>query len=199
MKKAFTLAEVLAALAIVGVIASVSIPTLQAGYMDRKYKSLAKKAHLTLQQGIEATMLEENVAKARVGMGLIYWLAADSYKIDGYTYKKEEPSLRTIATNEFNNNKARVKMTDGMIIEDSNTCNSCAGSSVCTIYVDVDGAGGPTKSGIGTKLSSYAKSATAVDIMMFQCRNNMVMPPLSTQNSEAANRTRAHLGIQKYD
>ena len=75
MKKAFTLAEVLAALAIVGVIASVSIPTLQAGYQDRKYKSLAKKVHSTLQQAIEATMLEDDIRKARAGMGAIYWLA----------------------------------------------------------------------------------------------------------------------------
>ena len=57
MKKAFTLAEVLSALAIVGVIVAVTVPTLQAGFLDRKYKSLAKKAHLTLQQAIDATML----------------------------------------------------------------------------------------------------------------------------------------------
>lgn len=197
MKKAFTLAEVLAALAIVGVIASVTIPTLQAGYQDKKYKSLAKKAHLTLQQALDATMLEDKIRKARVGMGLIYWLAVDSYEINGVTYEKEEPSLRTISVDD-SGKMAKVKMTDGMIIQDSNTCDSCAGDDECIIYVDVDGKSGPTGSTTSTKLSKYADKASATDIMMFQCKNSMVMPPLPSETSEAAKRTRAHLGIEEY-
>ncbi len=198
MKKAFTLAEVLAALAIVGVIASVTIPTLQAGYHDKKYKSLVKKAHLTLQQAIDATMLEDNIRKARVGMGLVYWLAADSYRIDSVDYEKEEPSLRYITRRLSANFLGSVQMTDGMIIQDENTCNSCAGSTVCTIYVDVDGRSGPTGSTINSTLSSLSNTTSAADIMVFQCRNNMVMPPSKSVKTVAASRTRAHLGIEDY-
>ncbi len=201
MKKAFTLAEVLAALAIVGVIASVTVPTLQAGYQDRKYQALTKKAHLTLQQAIEATMLDDNIRKARSGMGLVYWLAATNVGI----YTKDEPSLRTIASSmHFPGSwQASVKMTDGMIIQDGGTCHSCATNNVCTIYVDVDGASGPTASTHETKLSTFKDSGVATDIMVFQCRNNNIMPPLrdtadpDADNSEAANRTRVHLSIEE--
>ena len=191
MKKAFTLAEVLAALAIVGVIASVSIPTLQAGYQDRKYKSLAKKAHSTLQQAIESTIMDDNIRSVRDDMGIIYWLA--SMNIGGFV--KDEPSLRTI-DEEIGVSTASVKLTDGMIIQDLNECNSCNDNNVCIIAVDVDGASGPTISVLDDPIALDG----AADIMLFHCRNNNIMPPLRDAalggQSAAAQRTRAHLGIE---
>ncbi|MBQ3102213.1 type II secretion system protein [bacterium] len=200
MKKAFTLAEVLAALAIVGVIASVTVPTLQAGYQDRKYKSLVKKAHLTLQQAYDATILEDKIRKARAGLGFIYWLAVDSYVIDGITYDKEEPSLR-IMDEDNGGNLGSIKTTDGMIIQDSKTlnpnrCNSCSTSTACAIYVDVDGASGPTASDVTDDLQDLDNDRAA-DIMVFQCRDNMIMPPPLGENTPAAIRTRVHLGIEE--
>ena len=207
MKKAFTLAEVLAALAIVGVIAAVTVPTLQAGYLDRKYKSLAKKAHLTLQQAVDATILDDKIRKARAGMGTVYWLAVDSYTANGKTYTKEEPSLRILASSVYSK-KSTIKLTDGMIIQDSNTldvdlCASCATDRLCAIYVDVDGNSGPTGTTIGNSrpnlraIDYSTDSNKATDIMVFQCRNNMVMPPPKTATTPAAHRTRIHLGIEE--
>ncbi len=200
MKKAFTLAEVLAALAIVGVIASVTVPTLQAGFHDRKYKSLAKKAQLTLQQSVDATLLEDKIRKARAGMGTVYWLAVDEYDIGGNTYVKEEPSLRIIE-DDHDGTLGSVQLTDGMIVQDSktlnpNVCASCAGNNPCAIYVDVDGRSGPTGGTVSSDLQEL-DSERASDIMVFQCRNNVIMPPPPSIDTPAAHRTRAHLGIEE--
>ncbi len=59
-EKGFTLAEVLITLAIIGVVAALSIPSVVRNYRDVQYKTAYKKAYAMLSQSL-------NAAKAEVG------------------------------------------------------------------------------------------------------------------------------------
>ena len=81
MKKAFTLAEVLLVLAIIGVIAALTVPNLVTSNMDKKYVALAKKAQTTLQQAIDTKMGDASLGTNRMGMGLLQCLATPKVNV----------------------------------------------------------------------------------------------------------------------
>lgn len=60
MKKAFTLAEVLITLGIVGVVSAMTIPTLVQNYQNRELEAKAKKTYSTLAQAFEELMRKNN-------------------------------------------------------------------------------------------------------------------------------------------
>ncbi len=62
MKKGFTLAEVLITLAIIGVVAALTVPAVIRNYRDVQYKTAYKKAYSTLARAI-------NLTNAELGMG----------------------------------------------------------------------------------------------------------------------------------
>ena len=60
---AFTLAEVLITLAVIGVIAAMTIPTMVANYQKTQYVTQLKKAYTELSQALQQMMVDEGVEK----------------------------------------------------------------------------------------------------------------------------------------
>ena len=65
MKKAFTLAEVLITLAIIGVVAAMTIPTLISDYQKKEYVARLQKAHSVLINGFKLMLATEGVDTIR--------------------------------------------------------------------------------------------------------------------------------------
>lgn len=72
--KAFTLTEVLLTLAIIGVITSVTIPTLMAQNHAKKYQTMTKKAIYTLQTAVDAKF-EQSTSKMDKNTPFFKWLS----------------------------------------------------------------------------------------------------------------------------
>ena len=62
-KRAFTLAEVLITLAIIGVVAALTIPTVTANYQKNQYVTQLKKTYSTLSNGFRQAMATDGVGK----------------------------------------------------------------------------------------------------------------------------------------
>ena len=60
---AFTLAEVLIVVGIIGIIAEFTVPNLVADYNKQVYSTLLKKAYLTFQTGMKTYMADEGVSE----------------------------------------------------------------------------------------------------------------------------------------
>jgi len=61
MRKGFTLAEVLITLAIIGVVAAMTIPTLISNYQKKEYVARLQKAHSVLVNGFKLMLATEGV------------------------------------------------------------------------------------------------------------------------------------------
>ena len=61
MKKGFTLAEVLITLGIVGVVASMTLPTLNNNVQKQTYEAGAKKAYNILSNAVSMYMVDQGV------------------------------------------------------------------------------------------------------------------------------------------
>ena len=59
MKKGFTLAEVLITLAIIGVVAALTIPSVIVKTQQQEFKTAAKKAHSVLAQAVQLTEVKD--------------------------------------------------------------------------------------------------------------------------------------------
>ena len=60
-KKSFTLAEVLIALVIIGIVAAITVPTLIANSKDEEIKSLLKKNHSVIEQALRFYYLDNGI------------------------------------------------------------------------------------------------------------------------------------------
>jgi prepilin-type N-terminal cleavage/methylation domain-containing protein len=61
MRKAFTLAEVLITLGIIGVVAAITLPTLIQNYKKQVYVNQLKKSVSTIEQGLKKMIADEGV------------------------------------------------------------------------------------------------------------------------------------------
>lgn len=59
MKKAFTLAEVLITLGIIGIVAAMTLPTVIANIQDKQFKSAFKKQYSTIAQAMQRAYIAE--------------------------------------------------------------------------------------------------------------------------------------------
>ena len=76
MKKGFTLAEVLITLAIIGVVAALTIPSVIVKTQQQEYRTAAKKAYSVLSQAVQLTQVQ-----------------------DGYTFRDEELFVQALVNN----------------------------------------------------------------------------------------------------
>lgn len=65
LNKAFTLAEVLVTLAIIGVVAAMTVPTLMQNYQKKTYVTQIHKVYTELQQAAEQYMTDRNAVNLR--------------------------------------------------------------------------------------------------------------------------------------
>ena len=78
MKKgAFTLAEVLLTLAIIGVVAAMTVPSLMTSTEDKKLGAGAKKAYNTLQNAVTLKQAQTDLTPADATDGLMKFLTGD--------------------------------------------------------------------------------------------------------------------------
>ncbi|MBR1977009.1 prepilin-type N-terminal cleavage/methylation domain-containing protein [bacterium] len=151
-KSAFTLAEVLLVLAIIGVIAAVTIPAIMQQSSEKKFAALAKKTMSTLQNAIDLKMATVPVGPGDLQMGLLEWL------LDG-----EDDGTNTLKGVKVNNNSSTIQFPDGVIVYWGNAlkctnpttptdrlgCNgtTCGYETSCAGWfrIDLNGADPPTK------------------------------------------------------
>lgn len=145
MKKgAFTLAEVLLTLAIIGVVAAMTVPSLMTSTEDKKLGAAAKKAYNTLQNAITLKQAQTDLTPAdTAGSTLMSFLTgetADSVQVLKYTEKSDQI----------------VQTPDGIImISSGGQCGTGEANesgedatTKCSVTVDVNGSEGPNFSGV---------------------------------------------------
>ena len=95
MKKAFTLAEVLITLGIIGIVAAMTIPTLISNYQKKQFITGLKVAYSTLTQGIQRAMADDGVSDFR--QTELYKTA----KWDNHRGENETKSMISVPLNKY--------------------------------------------------------------------------------------------------
>lgn len=158
-KLGFTLAEVLITLAIIGVVAAMTVPALMTSTRGKEYEVGANKALSTLANAITMRIAMEGVAPANYPGSIGQFLAMPPGDRPG-----EQAALPTIHTNNtscttYNANPTATACTvtskDGMIFKfngnraDSTGADGCSNvnqtSGGCLVTVDTNGTKGPTR------------------------------------------------------
>ena len=104
-KTAFTLAEVLLVLAIIGVIAAVTIPGIMQQSSEKKFAALAKKTVSTLQNAIDLKLATVPVGPTELNMNILEWL------LDG-----EDDGTNTLKSVKVNASRTAIQTPDGVIV-----------------------------------------------------------------------------------
>ncbi len=169
-KQAFTLAEVLLVLAIIGVIAAVTIPAIMQQSSEKKFSALAKKAFTTLQNAINLKIASVPIGAGDMGVGMLTWL------LDG-----EEDGTNTLKAVRTNANSTVVQLPDGIILyQRGGTCTSATTNTNRTgcsngyiIRMDLNGAEPPNKTTLdnaSTKLANFtgAKDYDIINVYIDQ-------------------------------
>jgi prepilin-type N-terminal cleavage/methylation domain-containing protein len=182
MRKAFTLAEVLITLTIIGVVAALTMPGLIAGYQKKVLETQFKKAYSMLSQAILQTNQELGVDSTSA-YTTYHGKENGDYKDAGEFHEAFFKQLRTTGTANYTNgymayNKSRP-FQDKMTIScyDPNTVLP-DGSSVCE-YINA------SKIFIGVDLNGPKKGPNAVghDIFYFLVRDNVMYGYAPTEMS----------------
>ena len=151
-QKAFTLAEVLITLSIIGIVAAMTVPTLMANVNKQIYVTGLKKAYNQLQNAMRMMPISEGCSAGDfecVGLPEIGWdessyfwdttaeLLSRQYKVKKICYKKTDPGC------DWDRNP---QMFPGFMTEDGSQV-FVTRSSTFGIKVDVNGEKGPNKDG----------------------------------------------------
>ena len=172
-KSAFTLAEVLITLVIIGVIASMTIPTLIKKKNSHEYVSRLRKVYSTMAQATKKIIAEEGNPKEAWASSIssVYNMYKKHLVITkecgnsdclGYTY-----------TNFSNFNVPyyqRFVLSDGAIVNFAELNSTCAawGDGICEwIDVDVNGIKGPNIPGVDI----FALNLTVDGLIPANCNN----------------------------
>ena len=190
---AFTLAEVLITLVIVGVIAAMTIPTLMNNTNKQEYVSRLKKTYSTLSQATNRILAEEGTPKADIGgWGTTANAVYEMYK--KYLSKAKECDsstgcfsgtyrYKTKAAITFNGSSNTLILADGaqITMNPSNavfkadcTHNGSGTYNLCQHFlVDVNGAKGPNTVGQDTFAFSLKENGLVPTGCDFDdCKNN---------------------------
>ena len=194
MKKgAFTLAEVLLTLAIIGVVAAMTVPSLMTSTEDKKLGAAAKKAYNTLQNAITMKQVQTELTPSDIDGGATLW---------GMLIGKTDDKVQVLKYNEANDGGTSattvVTTPDGIVfhVDKKGPCgDGYGGGTPCIITVDVNGAEGPkfhassegtTAAGATVKVLEKKTGGTASsfnrqlrDLVMFEVRD-MNVTPVST-------------------
>lgn len=147
IKKGFTLAEVLITLAIMGVVAALTIPGLIANTQGKQYSTAYKKAVATLGQGVNKAIALDGVDMSNLADAKIAGTDKSKYcqVVDG---KAPSPKkcLEGFMKQNFNVQKTdgdKIYLADGTMYDISNATIKCTANLPCLIGVDVNGDASP--------------------------------------------------------
>lgn len=141
MKKAFSLTELLLALGIVAVVATLMITTVIPKGDQKKYSTLANKAYLILEEAYDVQIMNDagrNVTEVGTN-NVLKWMVAGG----------------ALPVYDTNASKNAVQLPNGMILNNTDS----------SIYVDLDGIEGKTRSTLNNPPSSY--SDNKADVLRF--------------------------------
>ena len=161
-KQAFTLAEVLLVVGIIGVIAAVTIPAVTTSNQNKKFTALTKKAQATLQGAIDNKM---GYTLSRPGNFLFRWL------VDG-----EEVNHNTIKFVERDDANEILTTPDGMVfLADGNRVGNGRLRYEGKVFVDLNGAEGPSRTtvdNVDNMDDAGVDDANNFDIVVFEITRN---------------------------
>lgn len=194
-KQAFTLAEVLLVLAIIGVIAAVTIPAIMQQSSEKKFIALSKKAFSTIQNAMDLKLGSVPIGPGDMGVGFLQWL------LEG-----EDDGTNTLKAVQRNNeNNTTVMQTpDGMIfwLEDGANCTTASTKKnklgcYSVIFIDLNGADPPTKTTVenATVLLNNARTdVKAYDTIAIFIHTDTRIASRSTSTA-ITNRSVKYLGV----
>ncbi len=159
--KAYTLAEVLSTLAIIGVIAAITIPTLSTSNDDKRYLALTKKALFTLQGATDAKIaLTSTVPRNNK---LFEWLTSEE--------ARDEDTIKTVQE-DFDGSNDAIITPDGMafqaVISNIGVPSDTRFKNEGFVYVDLNGAEGPTETTKDNFTELDAAHATGFDVVRYR-------------------------------
>ena len=155
-KDAFTLAETLTTLLVIGIVASLTIPSLMANYKERQFASAKKKAMSTLINGYRKMMAEEGTEFSAMNIfdcgqdfncyseihKKIFQLANEKSKTnDGLPASYQQASDSEAVSFDWNNVPYIFTTADGM----TNGFVLDEGKSSFSVVVDLNGVMSPNK------------------------------------------------------
>lgn len=146
-KTGFTLAEALLALAIVGVIATITIPAVRDFSEEAKFVALLKKAYSTIQTATAAaevkygdsTLWGWNTSAATVNQKYLSVMNATIYDGDAY-------DVKTLSNEKWSTVSGWIKTGDGILYTASTWEQD--GKKYSLIYVDTNGPEKPNVVGV---------------------------------------------------
>lgn len=155
-KQAFTLAEVLLVLSVIGVVAALTIPTLIQKISDDQYKSAFKKAYSTASQSINMTISQGNTfntftdrwtafksnlntIKTCTGTTLGNCLPTAGYASTNITTAAESSECAKLDTSANQTATEAVVLADGAVWFRENATMTAGGTTPFVVGIDVNG------------------------------------------------------------
>ncbi len=178
--KAFTLTEVLLTLAIIGVITSVTIPTLMAQNHAKKYQTMTKKAIYTLQTAVDAKF-EQSTSKMTSGTGFFGWLRNAGSDPDNHP----EDVIRCTKYRYNNSTNDRCQTADGIIFRAYNISydDSYKHGGTAEFMVDINGMEPPFQHGVD---EGTGTNFTDEDIIFLEMDRYGTIRPITKGNNDNA-------------
>ena len=169
MKKAFTLAEVLITLGIIGVVAALTLPSVMQNYQKRSLEVATQKFYSVMSQAIKQYMADEGVDDLR-GTSLSgddddsdevvtakndeffkkylkAQICEDGCFADSYKTQTGETTSEIGKSTDYSYQKGRYLLPDGMVVDTYGDPVIGDSDSPGVLYVDVNGRKGPNKIG----------------------------------------------------
>ena len=123
MKKAFTLAEVLITLAIIGIVAALTIPSVISNYQQQEFKTGLKKAVSVLNEAIQTNIAQEGETPYEFNRNI---------SIEDY-FARHMSVIKTADIWQCHHNLNRNTKEGGLNAE-GNNCENSSGSSNAIFY-----------------------------------------------------------------
>lgn len=168
-KKGFTLAEVLMVMAIIGVIAAVTIPAVMSSTRGKEYQTSAAKALSTLHSAMQFRYALEEESMEDYDFSIGAYLTRE---IDAVTKKRAIAGAKVQGASDNqcvdNTSACKVETQDGMIWSfpggkaSDVGANQCSSPNGCLVWVDTNGLRGPTRNNMNDTITRCSSSTVTV-------------------------------------
>ncbi len=180
MKRAFTLAEVLITLGVIGVVSAVTLPTLIKNYQKQETVNRLKETYSILYQAVRMSETENELLET-------WEIPNTNFNANAYTYGKAffeqylKPYIKVAKECKYLSNEcwadeyirpngivdndyfsASINKTYGLVLANGSVIGFYPRGTFCEIYIDLNGKKGPNK--IGKDAFDIMIAKTSVNI-----------------------------------